>query len=76
MDLCRFHAEDYIDFLQRYVMYYSCVYMHCYVSVYYSEGLAFVDLQTHSTIFYSRVTPHNISGFTASLSRFNVGDDW
>lgn len=37
-DMCRFHAEDYIDFLQR-------------------------------------VTPQNISGFTTSLSRFNVGDD-
>ena len=23
-----------------------------------------------------RVTPQNISGFTTSLSRFNVGDDW
>lgn len=38
MDLCRFHSEDYIDFLQR-------------------------------------VTPHNVSGFTAHLSRFNVGED-
>ena len=38
-DLCRFHSEDYIDFLQR-------------------------------------VTPQNVSGFTSSLSKFNVGEDW
>jgi histone deacetylase 3 len=37
-DLCRFHSEDYIDFLQR-------------------------------------VTPQNVSGFTSSLSKFNVGED-
>lgn len=66
-DMCRFHAEDYIDFLQRLV---SFVFQWRIIEVRDPPTLSL------SVPFSFRVTPQNISGFTTSLSRFNVGDDW
>ncbi len=35
-----------------------------------------IHIHVHVCLSPFRVTPHNVSGFTTSLSRFNVGEDW
>ena len=85
-DMCRFHAEDYIDFLQRSwlcscTLIFLCTHPICQyawnlINGYCREKSLLWSEKLSWLLSHCRVTPQNISGFTTSLSRFNVGDDW
>ena len=78
-DMCRFHAEDYIDFLQRFVssplplLRSPSLIIVVVVVIIVVVVVVVVVIHLWCCV---RVTPQNISGFTNCLSRFNVGDDW